>query len=397
MKKNIFTGSLILALSFSFVSAEISTKNISILQSFKQIISIPKIEILVPTVVEISVPEQVYGSHFAVYNQTQDKFEPYVFTQNSVLETGFSLVTPINISSNNSSQITRLFDNDFQTFTQFDVNEEGIGYTEIQYTFGESIRSTSMSLSLEQYVSLPNLITIKTIENGQEKIVVSKIKPGSSIINFPETSSKIWKIEFTFSQPLRINELQINNLNSKKIPTAIRFLAQPDKEYRIYTDPDSIISQQTGERPNLNSNDDIKIIQSLNIGQNTLYKLADTDEDTVADVYDNCVMVSNTDQVDINKNNRGDVCDDFDKDGIANSMDNCVNEPNIDQQDTDNDLIGDICDGVESRITEKYPWIVWGGIIFAALLFFGLFAVAIRKIRFNREQPPTQDPTSNII
>jgi hypothetical protein len=384
MKRNILVGSLVFILSFSFVYAEISTKNISVIQSFKQSISVPKIEISVPTVVEISIPDQVYSPYFGVYNQTQDKFEPYTLIQGSISGVGIPLTVPQNIYTSTADiQSTKMFDGNFQTSVQFDVNEEGTGYTEIQYTFAENIKSNSLHISLEQYVSLPNLITIKTIENGQEKIVVSKVRPNSSTINFPETSSKIWKFEINYSQPLRVNELQINNLNSIKTPTSIRFLAQPNKEYQIYAEPDSIINQQTGERPNLSSNDDVKIVQALGIKQNTSYKLADTDADTVPDIYDNCVMISNTDQLDVNKNNRGDVCDDFDKDGVINSRDNCVNEPNIDQRDIDNDTIGDMCDGVESRLTEKYPWVVWGGIIFAALLFLGLFAVAIRKIRFN--------------
>lgn len=396
MNKKIFLSLFIFALSFSFVLAEVSEKNSAVLQSFKQIVTISKIEIIVPTVVEIIMPNQIYGTHFGVYNQTKDKFEPYDAGSGSTLLT-FN-PTKIQINSSDISDKS-LSDGNFQTYTQFDVNEEGRGKVEIEYSFTEEVRSSSVYVSLEQYVSLPNLITIKVIENGKEKIIASKIRPDSSRINFPITSSKEWKFEIEYSQPLRINELQINNLNTQETPTVLRFLAQPNTEYKIYAEPDSIMNQQTGERPDLSSSRDVKNIQFTKIDKNPSYKLVDTDQDTIPDIYDNCVMISNINQEDINQNNRGDVCDDFDKDGIINSQDNCINEPNRDQKDTDNDLIGDVCDGVESRLTEKYPWLVWGGIIFAGLLFLALFAIAIKKIRLTPtdSQAVKEDKISDSI
>ena len=364
--------------------AEVSEKNIKVLQSFKQVITIPKIEMVVPTVVEVTIPNQIYGTHFAIYNQTKDIFEPY----HAGIGSGLATLKPQKIQTsplNRESQ--NLFDANFQTYTQFDVNEEGRGYVEIDYSFAQNIQSSSVYLSLEQYVSLPNSVTVKVIQNGQEKIIASNIRPDSNRINFPATSAKEWKIEINYSQPLRINELQINNTYAQATPTILRFLAQPNTEYKLYAEPDSFVNQQTGERPDLSSSLDVKKIQVGSVAQNSLYKLVDSDQDTVPDIYDNCVMNSNTNQEDINQNNRGDVCDDFDKDGVINSQDNCINEPNRDQKDTDNDLMGDICDGEESRLTEKYPWIVWGGIIFAGFIFLGLFAVALKKIRFAGIEP----------
>ncbi len=383
----------IFVISSSFVFAE----NSNVIQSFKKIIALQKIEVLVPTVVEVVLPNEITSSYFAVLNETDKKFEPYVVTNNTLLDSNSYVSIPQKISSNFPNQISNVFDNSFQTYSQFDVDQDGKGYVTIDYSFIENVKSNSISLSLDQYVSLPNSITIKAIENGKEKIVLSQFKPTSNIINFPETSSNNWKFEINYSQPLRINELQIQNLNAKKIPTSLRFLAQPKKEYKIFAEPDLIINQNTSERPNLLSNDDVKIIQTLSVDKNQSYKLADTDNDTIPDINDNCVLIPNTDQADINQNNRGDVCDDFDKDGVINSEDNCINEPNANQADIDLDKIGDACDGIESRLTEKYPWLVWGGIIFAALLFLGLFAVAIRKIRFNQSVVEEKKPDINQL
>ena len=83
---------------------------------------------------------------------------------------------------------------------------------------------------------------------------------------------------------------------------------------------------------------------------------------------DNCISTINPDQIDVNRNGRGDACDDFDQDGLINTRDNCPNIPNRNQIDTDGDKIGDVCDNEESRTTEKYPWLPWVGIGFAGLV-----------------------------
>ena len=211
-----------------------------------------------------------------------------------------------------------------------------------------------------------------------------QLRPSTNILNFVETSAKDWKIEIEYSQPLRINELQIKDLNYKQSPRVVRFLAQPESEYQIYAEPDLIKKQIIGEQPDLYSNEGVKVLRVLETILNTTYVMADTDSDKIPDIKDNCVTIANPNQEDIDTNGRGDICDDFDKDGVLNAFDNCVNIPNIDQQNIDLDDLGDACDTEESRFTEKYPWLVWGGIIFAGALFLGLFGLAIVRVGKNR-------------
>ncbi len=109
----------------------------------------------------------------------------------------------------------------------------------------------------------------------------------------------------------------------------------------------------------------------------------------------------------MNNNGRGDACDDFDKDGRINSVDNCPNKPNRDQKDTDVDGIGDVCDQEESRITEKYVWLPWAGMGFAALIIMGLFMVTIKGMKKKEEEtipqntvdtaPPPSDEEAHIL
>ena len=75
----------------------------------------------------------------------------------------------------------------------------------------------------------------------------------------------------------------------------------------------------------------------------------DTDKDGVHDEVDNCVNITNADQKDDDKDNIGNVCDDFDgtdidEDGIPGEIDNCAKIANANQKDKDNDGTGDACE-----------------------------------------------------
>lgn len=71
----------------------------------------------------------------------------------------------------------------------------------------------------------------------------------------------------------------------------------------------------------------------------------DQDLDDIDDTSDNCVGVSNPDQIDTDANGVGDACDDdLDGDGVLNENDNCPFDENPEQEDTDGDEVGDACD-----------------------------------------------------
>lgn len=71
----------------------------------------------------------------------------------------------------------------------------------------------------------------------------------------------------------------------------------------------------------------------------------DTDNDGILDVNDNCPLIGNADQSDLDGDGEGDFCDlDDDGDSILDIDDNCRIDINPDQEDFDNDGIGDLCD-----------------------------------------------------
>lgn len=117
-----------------------------------------------------------------------------------------------------------------------------------------------------------------------------------------------------------------------------------------------------------------KCTYTFTVTQSELWDLndTDTDEDSVRDSVDNCVLQANPSQSDVDGNGQGDECQDSDGDGIfddrdncpehANSdqdpsvcqdgdgdalisaIDNCPNTPNPSQADRDADGVGDECD-----------------------------------------------------
>ena len=71
----------------------------------------------------------------------------------------------------------------------------------------------------------------------------------------------------------------------------------------------------------------------------------DDDGDTILDLSDNCPLVSNSDQFDLDRDLVGDACDeDLDGDTIPNLDDNCPAVSNADQANADTDPEGDSCD-----------------------------------------------------
>lgn len=376
----LFVSALVIFLGTGSAQGLAQNSTSSIISAFRFYKDIGSISINVPTVIEVPFPADfIERFNFAVLDKTENFFEPNFFKQETLINE-----IPISVSSNPiSNTVSRMNDGDIKTYADFLLPgnaEEG----KVQITLSSSnpITSSILTVLLDNNVALPSFVEIRATAEGQDRIVVAKRKMDQQTIRFPQTTSNRWTIIFTYGQPLRVSELKLNQSNATKTSArTVRFLAQPSHEYRIYFDPDRATNALVGEAGNLASAKEVRLISSILSQNNPNYIIADTDNDGVPDVNDNCVSLSNTDQSDINNNSRGDSCDDFDQDGLINSKDNCSNNPNRDQKDADSDGIGDACDKEESRITEQHVWIPWVGMGFAALVLIILFALMARSTR----------------
>jgi len=92
----------------------------------------------------------------------------------------------------------------------------------------------------------------------------------------------------------------------------------------------------------------------------TTQQAPDADNDGVVDANDNCLNISNVNQLDGDTDGLGDACDncpdisnsnqsDTDNDGIGDVCDNCPAIANSNQLDTNNDGIGDACEDSVSK------------------------------------------------
>lgn len=370
------TSILVVALGVFFALPAIALKIpdfSSTLGAYRYYKDIGSAQISVPTVLEVRFfDEFIERLNFAVLDTTANSFEPY-FLKEETFANEISLTasaTPFNASVNG------LHDGDTRTYADFPLPNNAPGNVKITLSSQVAVVSSSLTALLDANVALPNLVEIRALVNGQDKIVLAWQAMGGQTVRFPKTASSQWTINFTFSQPLRVSELVLHQDDVAKTSTsAIRFLAQPAHSYKIYFDPDRQAAPPVGEAGNLKSARDILFIIAPSSQNNPFYVIADTDGDGAPDIYDNCVLIANSGQKDINSNKRGDVCDDFDQDGIINMKDNCPDKPNQNQLDTDGDGIGDPCDIEESRITERYAWIPWAGIGIAAVVLIALFTV----------------------
>jgi|AntRauTorckE6833_2_1112554.scaffolds.fasta_scaffold02826_3 hypothetical protein len=361
---------------------EISEQN-DIVENYKTYFNVRDIDINVPTVVEVELNNiDTKNQSFLVYDTQDEVFIPSLLINNYIENEKTYIVEAGDVILNSIN------DEEYNTSETFMLIEEGSNTVDLEFSYNQPITTDGFSFSLDRYVSLPNSITISYVDVvGNEIVIASDVEPSRSKIDFPEVTSNKFIVDIDYSQPLRITEASFDDLDLINNQTpGLRFLAQPGSSYVIFFDREYYVKVDLEESPNLYDDEDVLKVSYEKLSENELFVESDVDEDGVVDKIDNCVQISNSDQVDINNNGRGDVCDDYDRDGVINSKDNCPNDPNRRQEDIDGDNIGDACDDTESRVTEKYPFIVWGGIIFSILVFLGLYLSAIKSIKKQKEE-----------
>lgn len=153
----------------------------------------------------------------------------------------------------------------------------------------------------------------------------------------------------------------------------LRFLGLPKSTYLVYYGADRPVDIPYMEAGDLGRSEGVLRLGVAQMQLNPRYMLPDTDTDGVVDSEDNCPEIPNKNQSDVDRNGRGDLCEDYDGDLIIERDDNCPTQANERQTDTDGDGVGDVCDEKDNRITEQYPWAPWAGMGVAMLVLIILF------------------------
>ena len=341
--------------------------------AYRDVMSPYLADVLVPKVVEVRFePSMLRNTSFLVReNETQTFLPSYLRT--TAHTNPLTYVVSVDGVPNPPTMIDGLS----YTWSDFLVPEVGVGSTRIVLSADRIFSSAALHVELSEHVALPISVSIRARQaDGTERIVVAKTRMYDDVVTFPAVSAQAWIIDFEYIQPLRISELRMIEKDATlETLYGLRFLAQPGRSYDIFYNPDRSVSVALPESGDLRSDDGVMTILEGTTESNPVYIRADIDHDGRPDTLDNCVSVPNADQLDIDRNLRGDACDDFDRDFILNSADNCPQVPNASQADVDGDQIGDACDQEESRLTERCTWVPWVGMGIAALVLLGLFAV----------------------
>lgn len=376
-KKIIIIGFVSLAFlpsTSSPVSAQMEETDKS---AFSQVVVIPANQFVVPTVVSVPFTD--------LFRQREDVYVEDKVTgiRQQTLWRIESVVVPTSftVTGDSGLSLVALRDGREETTSLFPVNIAGGSEATLSLAFGRSLSVSALNLTLAKNVQLPETISITTRRSGgRVEVVVNQTRVTGLAIRFPEINTDNLLVTFTYSQPLSISELSVNEKDPLRINTeSLRFLAQPSVSYQIFFDPDRPVPGPVGESANLRNDLGVVLIEPPAAMRNSLYVSSDRDGDEVMDQVDNCPNMANTDQVDIDGSGVGDACEDFDRDGVFNNNDNCINQPNGTQADEDGDGIGDACDDSESRLTEKYAWILWVGMGLAGLTLALLFMIVARR------------------
>jgi hypothetical protein len=354
--KNILSKSII-AFLFVWYAGSVSASTTATVSSFQMMKSIfqPNTS-SIPKVIEFPITASESKQSPAIYDTASGQFS-------SIYIKDFAESLPVQVQAGEQS-LPVLHDNNYATSYNFET--DGTETTTIlTYDAGRAITSTQLWINLDPNVKRPISVSLSTKDSPRTILVVADQPLPGSILLFPETTARVWEIKIVHKQPLRIQEISIiPSYGSTPTSYSVRFLAQPGRSYQLYLKPNAGVVMPIVPYVDLQVDPtEVIYIATPPTVYNPDYKTGDMDNDKVPDDQDNCPDTANPDQKDINTNNKGDACEDFDHDTVINALDNCPEKPNIDQHNSDSDAYGDVCDPEESRITERYGWLPWLGIL----------------------------------
>ena len=203
MKHLIFLFAIVsLGASVSFENA-FGSNGIDV-TAFRMVGEVAPLSLKVPTVTEVPIPERFARKDFAVLSDKENIFVPYLYQEKNIAGAPFSTLA----SSPENGDASRLIDGSEETFAEYPlVNDGESDSAELRLSGNKPVTAGAFSVLLGQHVALPKTVQVSVVSGGSEKIVLANRSMESETVRFPETTANTWIIRFTFSQPLRINEI----------------------------------------------------------------------------------------------------------------------------------------------------------------------------------------------
>jgi hypothetical protein len=308
-------------------------------------------------------------SDYVIYDATNNK---YVETQETVYsDPQYQPIARITSVTNTIEQ-GYMNDNSSSTYTDLLANKSNTSSTLIiEPKYNRNINGLEIVFD-----NISNKFDNLILKNTNNQSIIAS--GNSNKIDFAQINPVRMELTIIHSQNIRINEIKLIEVSPEPSGEYISFLAYPDTEYSFYS------SLPTNDSRSINNytiySDAIEVEGQLgNKTNNPIFAEKDTDKDGIPDGKDNCVEVANKDQKDLDKNSRGDDCEDKDGDGVYDGIDNCPFAPNSDQADIDNDKKGDVCDKTDNRYLANNQWILWVGIGVTILGFLGSTIFLLNK------------------
>lgn len=372
MKKyTAFSLSLFSTVIFCFALPSSSQYDVS---SYKNIQKIEKVTVLQPVIAEIIDLSQ--NTNYVVLDENKKPIQQQFQTTRKV-----KFIPPNSVIACTSSckEAAMLADDDERTTFDFILSKNGIHHGKIKITYAKPIETSSVIFKTTQDSYSPTAFTL--IVDG--KTVLNTMEGKSA--HFPRMFAKDVEIDFDYTQPIRFTEVGVGSVKEEQVENYIRFVYQPNASYFLYLDSEVKTSFPSPSINLFSKNKELTIFLNEKIKNpeylEEVYKQKDTDTDGVLDIHDNCPLQPNNDQKDSNNNGIGDLCDDYDYDGVATYLDNCPEIENPYQEDKDRDGLGDACDSLESRITERNPWMPWVVFIFVLVAVSAMGYQVIKEKR----------------
>ena len=160
----------------------------------------------VPTVVEVPLSSSVLLGRpmFAVLNLRTNTFEPYYYRETATVQK-----TSVTLSTAPATRARTMNYGDPASYAEFLLPENAEGMAGIILYAERPLTSSRLTLLLDNNVALPTSVAVRARVKGEDRIVVGQRSMTRRSIQFPQTTSDHWEITFTYSQPLRITELRL--------------------------------------------------------------------------------------------------------------------------------------------------------------------------------------------